>query len=65
MRRVNQIINKIQFVINKILLNIIYLIGVGISSVIAKFAGKNFLNVVAKKSLWEKTSGSKDLDAMY
>jgi hypothetical protein len=39
-------------IINAVLLSIVYLIGVGITSIVAKISGKHFLGMKTKKSYW-------------
>jgi hypothetical protein len=39
-------------IINVVLLSIVYFIGVGITSIIAKVSGKHFLDMKTKKSYW-------------
>lgn len=51
--------------INKVLLGIIYIFGIGPTSIASKLVGKDFLKVVQGKSTWEKRSGSTDADKMF
>ena len=48
--------SNISIIINTILLLLVYLIGIGITSIIAKIVGKKFLEVKDSNSYW------KDLD---
>ena len=59
------ILNKLQSLIEKILLTFLYFVGIGITSLIAKLVRKSFLNIKVNKSTWEKPSGSKKLESMY
>ena len=65
MKIFQKISQKVQIFTNFILLHIIYFLGIGISAVIAKIVGKNFLEMNPKKSSWEKYSQSNDLKTMY
>lgn len=65
MRYAKLIINKIQSIIDKILLHVLYIIGIGITSFVAKIVGKKFLNMYPQKSTWEKSSGSSNFKRMY
>lgn len=54
--------------INTILLSIVYLFGVGVTAMIARFAGKDFLElkIKAKKSYWHTLNVSKkDIKKFY
>lgn len=46
---------NVSTIVNTILLAIVYIIGVGITSIIAKIAGKHFVDVNLKKSKKAKT----------
>ncbi len=61
--------NTISTIINSILLLIVYIIGVGITSIIAKNIGKHFLDMKlskTKKSYWEDINlTKKSIDNYY
>ena len=49
--------SNIAIIINSILISIVYLIGVGFTSIIAKLSGKHFLETktsIKKKSYWSE-----------
>jgi len=53
---------NISIIVNSILLGVVYIIGIGITSIIAKISGKHFLNIKfnsSAKSYWESTSAKK------
>lgn len=51
--------------INKTVLLLAYLVGIGISSIFYKLLGKRFLNLRPDKSTWDTPSGSGEIDKMY
>lgn len=55
----------IQTTTNKILLHILYLLGIGMTSLLAKLTGKRFLNIFPKSSTWEKPTKNESLERMY
>ena len=59
----------IQTVVNTILLSIVYIVGVGMTSLIAKITGKKFLDLNIQKdkeSYWEDLElGKKELKDYY
>lgn len=61
-KKVNKII---QTVTSIILLYIMYLIGVGLTAVLAKIIRKQFLNMSPRVSSWQKHSQSESLETMY
>ena len=52
-------------VINKILLFVAYVVGIGIPSILYKLADKRFLKMNPSKSTWESPSGSEKIEKMY
>jgi len=56
---------KFQNLVEKIILIFVYIVGIGITSIIAKILKVDFLKMQPKKSTWEKPSGSKKLESMY
>lgn len=45
---------NISIIVNSVLLSAVYIIGVGITSIIAKLSGKHFLDMkLGKKTYWE------------
>jgi hypothetical protein len=65
MKLIKRIRNKIQAATNFLLLNLAYFLGIGISSIIAKLAGKHFLEMKTKRTNWQKYTKSKNLKKMY
>lgn len=59
------ILTKIRSLFEKIMLTFLYIVGIGITSLIAKLLRKSFLNLQVKKTTWEKPSGSRNLETMY
>ena len=60
--------HNISLIVNSALLFIVYIIGVGITSIIAKIFGKHFLKIKEKEknSYWEYLGlGKKDTDEYY
>lgn len=56
---------KLQALTDFILLHLMYLLGVGISSLFAKIAGKHFLKMKVGRSSWEKHKKRFDPERMY
>lgn len=60
-----QLLAKIQFIVQAILLNIVYIISIGGTSLVAKLFGKKFINTTTEKTNWEKPSESENYENMY
>jgi hypothetical protein len=52
-------------IINTVLLLAVYIIGVGITSLIAKLAGKRFLETRKKRSYWVNTHDTDSPNSFY
>ena len=65
MELIKQLLDKIQLVVQTILLNIVYVIGIGGTSLIAKLFRKKFINTSTEKTTWEKPSESENYENMY
>jgi hypothetical protein len=56
-------------VINSILLTLVYILGIGITSILAKITGKNFLEIEVnrtQKTYWSKLNlGKEELSSYY
>ena len=48
-----------------ILLHLAYLLGIGVTSLVAKLVGKHFLNMNPEGSSWKKHPAQNNLDTMY
>jgi len=61
--------NNVRIIVNTILLSMVYFLGIGITSVIAKIFGKHFLNMKIskeRKSYWSELDVKKrSLDKYY
>lgn len=60
---------SISAIINSVLLSVVYIVGVGVTSVFAKVLGKHFLDLNFKKpqdTYWEELNlGREDLEKYY
>ncbi|RJQ17634.1 hypothetical protein C4573_01500 [Candidatus Woesearchaeota archaeon] len=55
----------ISSLINTALLSVVYLAGVGITSMVARIMKKEFLDIKRKKSYWKPFKMAKSKDAYY
>ena len=62
-----KLIKKMHFLGNVILLNILYILGIGLVAIAAKLTGKRFLmqSRFGKRTSWNKSAKRIDLDKMY
>ena len=57
--------HNITLIINSVLLTVVYVLGVGITSLIARVAGKKFLDTQKKDSYWEDWDLEKSPEEEY
>ena len=60
-----KISQKINNFVSKVILLLIYYLGIGTTSLVSKIAGKIFLNLTPQKSNWETPTGSNKKEKMY
>jgi len=63
--RFKQLSKKLQHIQTIILLNFVYFLGIGSTSLVAKVAKKRFLSSTDNSSNWKKYTSSQKIEMMY
>lgn len=65
MTTLKRISQKINYYFSKIILYLIYYIGIGTTSMVSKIVRKKFLNLTPRDSTWKTPTGSSEKEKMY
>lgn len=62
---ITKLSSPVQGLMNGILFHVMYLLGIGTTSLFSKLAGKRFLKITSRESTWENPTGSDESNKMY